>query len=97
MALYFTLINYTDQGIKDMKGASGRVAAAREAVESAGGKFLHYHLTMGQYDAVAISEAPDDATYASIMLTIAAQGNIRTTTLKGFTEEETFRILDNLP
>ena len=52
---------------------------------------------MGQYDAVAISEAPNDATYASIMLTIAAQGNIRTTTLKGFTEEESFRILDNLP
>ncbi len=97
MAVYFTLINITDQGVRDLKGVSGRVAAARHAWEAAGGKLLHYHLTLGQYDALLISEAPDDATYASIMLTIAAQGNIRTTTLKGFTEEESFRILDNLP
>ncbi len=97
MAVYFTLINYTDKGIQNMKGTSGRVAAARQAIESARGKLLHYHLTLGQYDAVVISEAPDDATYATTILAIAAQGNIRTTTLKGFTEEESFRILDNLP
>ena len=50
----------------------------------------------GEYDAVVTIEAPDDETYATFVLNIAAQGNIRTTTLKAFSEEESFRILGNL-
>ena len=97
MPLYFTLINYTDQGIKNMKDTPARIASAREAVESAGGKLISYHLTLGQYDAIVVSEAPNDALYASVVLILGSQGNIRTTTIKAFTEEESFRIFANLP
>ena len=96
MSVYITLINYTDQGLRNMKGAPERVAAARQALESVGGRIQSYHLTLGQYDAVVIVEAPDDAAYATVILNIAAQGNISTTTLKGFTEEESNRIFQNL-
>ena len=97
MPQYITLINYTEQGLKDIKNVPDRVDAARRAIESAGGRLLSYHLTLGQHDAVAISEAPDDESYTTLILSIAAQGNIRTITLKAFTEEETMRIVGNIP
>ena len=96
MATYITLLNYTDQGAKNMKGAPERVLAARQALENMGGRMHGYRLTLGEYDAVVTIEAPDDEAYATLILNIAAQGNIRTTTLKAFSEEESFRILGNL-
>ncbi len=96
MPLYITLLNFTEQGLRNAKGVPERVAAARQAVEGVGGRMHSYRLTLGQYDAVVMSEAPDDETYATLILNIGAQGNIRTTTLKAFTEEESFRILGNL-
>ena len=80
-----------------MKNIPNRVTAARQAMQSAGGKLLSFHLTLGQYDAVAIIEAPDDESYTTVVLAIAAQGNLRTTTLKAFSEEETSRIVRNIP
>ena len=97
MPQYISLINYTEQGLKDMKNIPDRVAAARQAMQAAGGKLLSYHLTLGQYDGVVISEFPDDESATSLVLAIAAQGNIRTTTLKAFTEEEATRIVRNIP
>ncbi len=96
MATYIALLNYTDQGIKAIKGAPERVIAVRQALENIGGRLHSYRLTLGEYDAVVTIEAPDDETYATFVLNIAAQGNLRTTTLKAFSEEETFRILGNL-
>ena len=96
MATYITLLNYTDQGAKNMKGVPERVLAARQALENMGGRLHAYRLTLGEYDAVVTVEAPDDEAYATFALNIAAQGNLRTTTLKAFTEEESFRIFGNL-
>ncbi len=96
MATYITLLNWTEQGIKNAKGIPERVRAARQAVENMGGRFHNYRLTLGQYDAVVTVELPDDEAHATLILNIAAQGNIRTTTLKAFSEEESFRILGNL-
>jgi len=96
MPTYIALLNYTDQGAKNMKGAPERVLAARQAVENMRGRFDSYRLTLGEYDAVVTIDAPDDEAYATFVLNVAAQGNIRTTTLKAFSEEESFRILGNL-
>ena len=97
MPLYITLIDYTAQGIQNLKEIPQRIAGARQAVENVGGKIHAYHLTLGDHDAVVISEAPSDEAYARIVLTLAAQGNIRTTTMKAFSEEESFSILGGLP
>ena len=37
MALYITLANYTDQGIRNLKETPDRLGAARRAIEAAGG------------------------------------------------------------
>ena len=96
MPTYISLIKYTEQGVKNLKGTPERVHAARQALENMGGRMHGYRLTLGEYDAVVTIEAPDDEAYATLILNIAAQGNIRTTTLKAFSEEESFRILGNL-
>ncbi len=96
MATYITLLNYTDQGAKNMKGVPERFLASRQALENMGGRLHSYRLTLGEYDAVVTIEAPDDEAYATFILNLAAQGNVRTTTLKAFSEEESFRIFGNL-
>ncbi len=96
MPTYIALLNYTNQGIKNMKEVPERVAAVRQALENIGGRIHAYRLTLGEYDAVVTVDTPDDEAYATFALNLAAQGNIRTTTLKAFSEEESFRILGNL-
>ena len=78
------------------KTLSQRIDETTTAGEAIGAKFVGYYLTMGQYDAVAISEAPDDHTIAKLALAAGARGNVRTETLRAFTEEEARSIAGEL-
>jgi uncharacterized protein with GYD domain len=97
MPHYVILFNWTDQGIKNIRESPKRVVAAREAVEKAGGKWLGFYNTIGQYDGVAIIEALNDEGAMSFLLAIGSLGNVRTTTLKAFTEAEVAKIIEQLP
>jgi uncharacterized protein with GYD domain len=88
MPTYITLIRYTKQGVKTFSELSQRIEETKTAGEPVGAKLVGYYLTMGQYDAVAITEAPDDATIAKLALAAGARGNVRTETTRAFTEEE---------
>ena len=96
MATYITLINYTNQGVRNAKDAPQRIDAAKAMIESMGGRFIAYYLTLGQFDAVTISEAPDDETVAKLIMKIAGAGNVRTTTMRAFDEAEATRIFQSL-
>lgn len=95
-ATYVILLNYTEQGIQNFKSMPDRTRAAEQAFAQAGGKLLSYHLTLGQYDGVAIAEFPDDAAAAKALIAQAALGNVRTTTLRAFTREEAENIARGL-
>jgi uncharacterized protein with GYD domain len=69
---------------------------AMQRAEQAGGKLTIY-VTMGEYDAVAILEAPDDQAAMRGQLELGTQGNIRTTTLKAFSREEFEQVVGSLP
>ena len=97
MATYISLISFTEQGIKTIKDLSGRIAAGRQAMEAAGGKLVQYYLTFGEQDAVVVYELPDDETAAATALAQAGIGNLRSTTMRAFTEAEIPGILSNLP
>jgi uncharacterized protein with GYD domain len=97
MATYITLINLTEQGVKTIKDLPARIAAGRQAFEANGGKLIQYYLTMGAQDAVIVFEAPDDETVASIALATAGLGNLRTTSMRAFTEAEIPGILSKMP
>ena len=96
MATYITLIHYTDQGVKTFKELPQRLEETKTAGDALGAKLVGYYLTMGGYDAVAISEAPDDHTIAKLALAAGARGNVRTETMRAFTEEEARQIADDL-
>jgi uncharacterized protein with GYD domain len=66
-------------------------------VEKAGATVKAIYWTLGNYDMVAITDVPDDATAMTLLLTTGSMGNIRTQTLKGFSAEEMAPILAKLP
>lgn len=96
MAKYILLINWTDQGVKSVKESPKRLDAARKLAETAGAKLGDFYMTMGGYDMVAHVDAPDDATVAKFVLNVGGGGNVRTQTLKAFTEDEYRKILGGL-
>ena len=97
MAIYISLVNYTEQGIKAIKESPDRVKAVRGLAESLGGKMPQLFLTMGAYDLVAITEFADDETAAKFALTIGSGGNVRTTTMRAFDETQMREIIGSLP
>jgi len=93
MATYIMLLNWTDQGIRNVKDTTKRATQASEAAAKMGIKMKEIYWTVGQYDVVATYEAPDDATMTALALAVGAQGNVRTTTLRAFSKEEMSKIL----
>jgi uncharacterized protein with GYD domain len=97
MSTYVILLNFTQQGIQNIKESPARLDAAKKAFKAMGAELKQYFLVMGQYDAVVIAEGPDDETAAKLALLIGAQGNIRTQTLRAFTEDEYRKVIAALP
>jgi uncharacterized protein with GYD domain len=95
MAQYVVLINFTDQGLKNLK--SDMRTRAEQALTAAGGRVIWQGLTMGQYDVVAVVELPGDEQALGVALGQAMQGNGRTQTLKAFPPEVVDPIIDRLP
>jgi len=92
MQTYIALMRWTQQGINKVKDSPGRLDAGRKAFQEIGVQIKDTYLTMGRYDLVCVIEAPDDETLARAMLSLGAQGNIQTETLKAFTEDQYRRI-----
>ena len=96
MPQYVTLVRYTQQGMSTIKESPARLYAAKKSAEAVGGKVLAWYLTMGQYDAVLISEFPSDEACAKFTLSAGQLGNISTETLKAFSEEDYRKIIGSL-
>ena len=96
MGHYITLIRYTQQGAAKIKESPARLDKAKKAADAAGGKIHAWYLTMGKYNAVIVSEFPNDEASAKFMLSTGAAGNVTTQTLKAFTEAEYRKIVASL-
>lgn len=97
MPSYVTLVNWTDQGIRNVKDAPKRAEAFEAAVKANGGTLKDIYLVLGEYDLVVISEAPNDETAAKLALATASLGNVRTITMRAFNREEFRKIIASLP
>ncbi len=97
MPTYISLIQWTQQGVENIKDSPNRLDRAKELFQEAGAEIKHFYMTMGRCDMVAITEAPDDATLARVALMLSSTGGIRLETLKAFTEEEYRDIMASLP
>lgn len=96
MSKYVLLLNWTDQGIKNVKDTIKRAESFKSYLEKKGGKLTDIVYTFGQYDLVVTAELPSDETAMLVSLGTGALGNVRVTTLKAFDLDETRRIVDEL-
>lgn len=96
MTTYVMLANWTDQGMRSVKDSTKRLDTAKKALKAMDGEFKSFFLTMGDYDLVAIYEAPDDAVAARFNLQLGMLGNVRTHTLKAFPETSYREIIASL-
>ena len=93
MATYIMLANFTDQGIRNVKDTLKRAEAFRELAKGAGVTVKDLYWTLGQYDIVAIADAPDEMTVTALGLTLGKSGNVRTQTLRAFSAADMSKIL----
>jgi uncharacterized protein with GYD domain len=86
MQNYVVLVNWTDQGIKNVRDTVKRAKSFGSALEKAGCK----------YDMVSVIEAPNDEAIASVLYSTGSLGNVRTETLKAFSMAEAANVIEKL-
>jgi uncharacterized protein with GYD domain len=96
MATFISLVNFTDQGIRNVKDSPDRYEAFRAMAEKMGAKVKGVYYTIGHYDMVLIVEGNDE-TAMTAMLKVGSLGNVRTETLRGFSLDEMKKIIGKMP
>jgi len=96
MATYISLLNFTDQGIRNIKDSPDRYGTFRAMAEKLGVTVKGFYYTVGRHDMVVIVEGSDEAV-TTALLKVASLGNVRSETLRGFSIDEAKRMIGNLP
>jgi len=97
MPTFLCFLNWTDQGAKNAKDAIKRYQNSKAMVEKLGGRLLSAYVTTGQYDVVVTVEMPNGETMIKYVAAIAASGNARTTTVRGYSPEEFSKLTADAP
>lgn len=93
MFTYIGLLNFTDQGRHAINDTTKRAAAAKETARKHGVNMRDIFWTLGDYDLVCVLEAEDESALAAFNLGLAAQGNVRTRSLRAYSAGEMDKIL----
>lgn len=93
---YFLLCNFTEQGIRNVKEAPNRRAAARELGKKLGVEVKAGYMALGAYDVIIHAEAASDEGMARFVMSLAAKGNLRTTTVRVFDDAEADKIIASI-
>ena len=96
MPTYIALLNWTEQGIANIRETLEGAERAAERAQAHGARLERLYWTMGPYDLVGILEAPDDETASAFTLEPGSRGGVRTTTLRAYNREEMSGILERL-
>lgn len=93
MVTYVVLYRFTEQGRRNMKDTAHHAQHMRDVNETAGFNVIGTWWTQGQYDLVAVVEAPSEEAMLSGLFSIAEEGNVESETLRAFTAEEVQRAI----
>ena len=93
MTTYVSLINWTEQGIRNFRDCTQRAEDFTKLVEGSGGTVLELLWTVGEYDIVCVADFPDEETGVATLLQVGAAGNVRSNTLRAFNADEMRRII----
>jgi uncharacterized protein with GYD domain len=91
--MYVSLVQFTDQGIRNIKDTIKRSEAAMAEAEKMGMKIVEAFWTMGAYDVVVLLDAPDDETMTAFACKVSSMGSVKTQTMRAFGKEEMEKIL----
>ena len=97
MTTYIALIDFTEQGIRDIKESPGRAADFDSMAEAAGATIKGQYWTAGSHDGVLIFDAADDESASVLLLRLAAGGNVRTELMRAFDKDEMAALVTRLP
>jgi uncharacterized protein with GYD domain len=97
MPLFIVTLNWTDQGIRTVKDSPKRAQAARELARKVGVEIKQFYLTSGESDLLVIVESPNGDNVAKLAMALGSQGNIRTKTVRAWTEAEYEKLISELP
>src|SRR6266403_5091109 len=79
MPRFLHQVSYTSEALARLiANPQDRFEVVRGPIEKLGGKIEHGYFAFGQYDAVLITEMPDNVSAAAIALAFAAGGSLRT-------------------
>ncbi len=96
MATFVVLLNFTDQGIRNVKDSPERLNAFRAMAEQMGVSIKSVYYTVGNYDIVTVVEGPDEAVTAAL-LKVGSLGSVRSQTLRGFSPDEMKQMISKMP
>jgi uncharacterized protein with GYD domain len=96
MATFISLLNFTDQGIRNIKDSPNRYEAFRAMAEKLGVRVKDMYYTVGHYDVVVVMEGSDEAV-TTALLKVGSLGNVRTETLRGFSLDDMKKIVGTMP
>ncbi len=96
MPTYVSLLNWSEQGIRNVRDTLDRLKRAEETAEKYGVRFVETYYTVGPYDIVTVMEAADEESATAVLLALGAAGNVRSTTLRAYDPEEMSQIIQRL-
>ena len=96
MATFITLVNFTDQGIQNVRDSPKRLEAFKVLVENLGGTVKSAYWTLSSYDLVVVVEGSEESAMIA-NLKVGSLGNVRTQTLRGFSADEMKRLISSMP
>jgi uncharacterized protein with GYD domain len=81
MPRFLHQVSYTSEAMSRLiSNPQDRFEAVRAPIEKLGGKIEHGYFAFGDYDAILITEMPDNVSAAAIALAFAAGGSLRNCT-----------------
>ncbi|MFH1800956.1 MAG: GYD domain-containing protein [Candidatus Omnitrophota bacterium] len=96
MTTHIVLANFTDQGIREIKNTTTRAKAFRELAGKMEVNIKEIYWVLGHYDVVVVLESKKEENVTAFMLKIGSLGNLKSQTLRAFTESEVNTMISQL-
>jgi uncharacterized protein with GYD domain len=97
MPTFIIALSWTDQGIRSVKDSPKRLGAGKELAKKMGVELKQTFLTSGEQDLLVIVEAANGDNVAKFALALSSLGNVRTRTMRAWSESEYQKLLSELP
>ena len=97
MATFILTLDWTDQGIRNLKEAPKRSEAAKALAKKVGVEIKEVYLTTGAHDLLLLAEAPLGDHITKFALAVGSLGNVRTSTSRAWPEAEWTKLISELP